>query len=177
MEQRAKTMAAKMLRAKRRVPNDISKNCFLISSLMWFSGSLPLAPCSLLFCDLIRPREHVRRDRQADLLGGLEIDDQLELRRLLHWNFGGLGTFENFVHVGGGAAEQIGNAHAVAHESAVFDKFWRVVNCREPVLRRKLCNQSSLRNEGGNRQREDCIGMLLTRSSKPGLNILRTSYL
>ena len=31
----------------------------------------------------IRPHQHVRRNRQADLLGGFQIDDELELRRLL----------------------------------------------------------------------------------------------
>ena len=33
------------------------------------------------------------RNRHADLLGGLEIDDELELRRLLDGNVGGLGAF------------------------------------------------------------------------------------
>jgi hypothetical protein len=33
---------------------------------------------------LIRPCQHVRRYRQADLFGGFQIDDQLELFRLLH---------------------------------------------------------------------------------------------
>ena len=47
----------------------------------------------------IRSRQHVRRYRQADLLGGLEIDDQLELRRLLDGKIGGLGAFQNLVHV------------------------------------------------------------------------------
>ena len=32
---------------------------------------------------LIRSRQHVRRNRQADLLGGFQIDDELKLRRLL----------------------------------------------------------------------------------------------
>ena len=48
---------------------------------------------------LIRPRQHVRRNRQADLFRGLQIDDELELRRLLHRQIGGLGAFQNFVHV------------------------------------------------------------------------------
>src|SRR5438094_1448247 len=39
---------------------------------------------------LIRPREHVGRNRQADLLCRLEIDHQLELRRLLDWQVCGL---------------------------------------------------------------------------------------
>src|SRR5207244_6861974 len=32
---------------------------------------------------LIRPRQYRRRDRQAERLGGLEVDDQLEFPRLL----------------------------------------------------------------------------------------------
>jgi hypothetical protein len=39
--------------------------------------------CLPSFDHLIRPQQHVRRDRQADLLGCLEIDHELELRRLL----------------------------------------------------------------------------------------------
>ena len=38
-----------------------------------------------LFNDLIRPYQHVRWNRQADLLGGFQIDDELELFRLLDW--------------------------------------------------------------------------------------------
>jgi len=37
----------------------------------------------LLPNDLIRPPQQLRRDRQAEGLGGLEIDDQIELRGLL----------------------------------------------------------------------------------------------
>jgi hypothetical protein len=48
---------------------------------------------------LIRPRQHVRRDRQADLLGGFQIDDQLELRRLLDGNVSRLGAMQNPIHV------------------------------------------------------------------------------
>lgn len=31
----------------------------------------------------VRPRQHIRRDRQADLLGGFEVDDEFKLDRLL----------------------------------------------------------------------------------------------
>jgi len=42
---------------------------------------------------LIRPLQERRRERQTEGLGGLEIDDQLELRRLLEGEIGGLGAF------------------------------------------------------------------------------------
>jgi hypothetical protein len=35
--------------------------------------------------NLVRPEQHGRRNREADLLGRLEIDDQLEFRGSFHW--------------------------------------------------------------------------------------------
>ena len=43
---------------------------------------------------LIRPHQHVRRNRQADLLRGFEIDDELKLRRLLDRQVAGLAPFK-----------------------------------------------------------------------------------
>jgi hypothetical protein len=45
-----------------------------------------------LFDHVVRPPQHRRRNRQAQSLGGLEIDHQLELRRLLYWEVIGLCT-------------------------------------------------------------------------------------
>jgi hypothetical protein len=53
----------------------------------------PLLVFSVLLDHLIRPRQHVGRNRQADLLGRFQIDDELELCRLLHRQVGGLGSF------------------------------------------------------------------------------------
>jgi hypothetical protein len=44
----------------------------------------------------IRPCQHVGRNRQADLLGGFQIDHQLELGRLYR-EIRGLGGFEDFL--------------------------------------------------------------------------------
>jgi len=54
--------------------------------------------------DFIRPRQHVRRNRHADLLRGLKIDDQLELRWLLDWNVGRFRSLENLVDEARGVA-------------------------------------------------------------------------
>src|SRR4030095_11229701 len=56
---------------------------------------------------LIRPRQERRRDRQAQGLGGLEVDAQFELRGLLNGQVAGLGALENPVHVGGGAPNDV----------------------------------------------------------------------
>ena len=55
--------------------------------------------------DFVRSCQHVRWNRQAKCLRGLQIDHELELRRLLHWQLGRLGTFKNFVDVVCGALE------------------------------------------------------------------------
>src|SRR5215471_16674554 len=52
------------------------------------------------FDDLIRPRQQRRRDRQPESLGGLKIDDQLELGRFFNGQVAGTGAFENLVNVG-----------------------------------------------------------------------------
>jgi hypothetical protein len=44
---------------------------------------------------LIRPRQHVGRNRQADLLRCFKIDNELELLRLLYRQISGLSAFEN----------------------------------------------------------------------------------
>ena len=67
---------------------------------------------------LIRSRQHIRRNRQADLLRGFEIDDELELRRLLHWQVGGLCTFQNLVDVNGGAPVLVSHVSCIGHQAA-----------------------------------------------------------
>ncbi len=47
----------------------------------------------------IRSGEHLRRNRQADLLGGFQIDDELKCLRLLYREIGGLAAFQDLVHL------------------------------------------------------------------------------
>ena len=46
----------------------------------------------------IRSRQHIGRNREADLFGGFEVDRQLELLWLLDGYVGGLCPLEQFVH-------------------------------------------------------------------------------
>jgi hypothetical protein len=68
---------------------------------VFFSVTMPLSLDTRHFSldNLIRSRQHVGWNRQADLLGRLEIDHQLKLRGLLHWQIARLGSFENFIYV------------------------------------------------------------------------------
>ena len=56
---------------------------------------------------LIRPREHRRWDRQAEGLRGLQIDDELELRRLLDGQIGRFRALEDLVDKVGGPPPQL----------------------------------------------------------------------
>src|SRR5262249_3954853 len=97
----------------------------------------------------IRPRQHVGRNRQTDLFGRFQIDDELEFLRLLHRKVSRLPTFQYFVHVRSGAAKQIANAYAVGHEPTFFDIFWSAICRWEPALYRQVQNLLSLRIEDG----------------------------
>ena len=55
----------------------------------------------------IRQDEEVRRDGEAKGLGGLEVDDQLEVHGLLDWQIDRLGAFQDSVHVVGATLERI----------------------------------------------------------------------
>jgi hypothetical protein len=49
---------------------------------------LASGPDSVLLYDFVRPQQYRLRDREAEGLGGLEVDDQLELRGLLDGGHG-----------------------------------------------------------------------------------------
>src|SRR4030095_4232259 len=91
-----------------------------------------------LLYDLIRPQQHRLRDGQPERLGGLQVDDQLVLRRLLDWQVGGLGSFQNLVHVSSGAPEQVGLVWSIAHKTTRGDEFRQVVYRRQTALSRQV---------------------------------------
>src|SRR5207249_1043550 len=53
---------------------------------------------------LIRSGQHIGRNRQADLFGCFQVDDELELLWLLNREVGRLGAFQNLVNVSCSAA-------------------------------------------------------------------------
>src|SRR5262245_39269849 len=146
---------------------------FLCGSLIRYS--LPVYPGACL-THSIRSCQHIRRNRQADLLGGFQVDNELKFLRLLHRQVGSLGAFQNLVYIGGGPAIQVGIAHAVEHEPPVFHIFWPVVYRRESALYREVCNLSSLRNKDFIRQYEECVSALLACGLESNLDIFGSLY-
>ena len=97
-----------------------------------------LLPC--LFDHPISSRQHIRRNRQADLLRRLQVDDELELCRLLDRKISGLGAFENLVDKNGYALVAFRAVGSIGHQTAIDNEISLSVNRRQPIFRRQLRN-------------------------------------
>src|SRR6478752_9052658 len=67
------------------------------------------------FDHLVGAGEQCGRNFNAELLGGLKIEDQLEFGSLFHRDVAGFRALENLVRESGGTAKHLGKSHAVAH--------------------------------------------------------------
>src|SRR5262245_6858783 len=76
---------------------------------------------SVLLDHLIRPRQHVGRNRQANLFGSFQIDDEFKLHRLFDWQVSRSSALQNFVGICGGAAVQVGLVRPIGHETSRID--------------------------------------------------------
>src|SRR5713101_7586654 len=88
--------------------------------------------------DLIRPQQQRLRDRQAERLGGLEVDHELPLRRLLDGEIGGLGALQDLVHEGGSSAEHIREVSRIGHEAASLSVLSLREHAGQSVLQREV---------------------------------------
>src|SRR5215475_7606085 len=86
------------------------------------------------FDHLIRSSQQRLRHGQAECPGGLEVDDQVELRWLLHGQVTGLGALEDLVDVARGAPEEVRQVCSIGHETTGLDKGRQGEDRRQPVL-------------------------------------------
>src|SRR4030095_4908034 len=87
---------------------------FSSPSSRWTLRRQDAIPQSLLD-HLIRPRQQRGRDGEAEGLGGLEVDHEFKLGRLLHRQITGFGPLQDPVHVESGAAEHVRSVRSVDH--------------------------------------------------------------
>src|SRR5262245_41287256 len=126
--------------------------------------------------DLIRSRQHVRWERNADLLGGFQIDDELKLRRLLDRQVGGLGTLQNFVNVVRNASVAGHHVRSVVHQSTGLDRFFAAVHHRQSALYRKANDPFMETSKYDAPKQVECIGALLIECGDYFLQIVCASY-
>src|SRR5215470_1655432 len=106
--------AAGKLRANSMMLRANVKMSFFITLLNPFT--------SRLSDHLVRSCQHTRRNRETDLLGGLEIDHQLKLPWLLDRNIGGLCALEDLVHKSHNTPNLFCPVRSIGHQAAGFDK-------------------------------------------------------
>src|SRR4030095_13404640 len=82
---------------------------------------------------LIRPLQERRRHREPEGLGGLEVDDQLALRRLFDREIAGLGASKDAVDIRSGALPKMLAIVTIGHEPPGFDILSRGKDRRQPV--------------------------------------------
>src|SRR5262245_42437497 len=86
-----------------------------------------------LFDDLICPGQQRGRDRQAEGLGGLEVDHQLELYRSPDGKLVRRRTLENSIDIGRRAAKIVEEVVPVRQQPACVDEVKERVDGRETV--------------------------------------------
>src|SRR5262249_38365325 len=92
----------------------------------------------VLLDDAIRPQEQWLRNDQAEGLRRLEVDAQLDLRRLLHRQVAGLGSLQDSIDVHRRPPEQLRIIRKVRDQATRFDVYSLSDHDRKPMSSRQL---------------------------------------
>src|SRR5712691_5309812 len=91
------------------------------------------------FDDLVGASDQRQRDVDAERLGSLEVDDQLDFRDLLHWQLSRLIALENTTSQDASLAPGVAKVSSVGHQAAS--------RCKLTILENR-CNQVAQRKGG-----------------------------
>src|SRR5262245_23753427 len=125
-----------------------------------------------LFDHLVGEREQIVGDLEAERLGGPEVDHELELGRLQNRQVGGLGPLENVRGVDAVLPVGVGDADAVAEQSARHGIFSELVDGGQALPLREIDNAVTPRVEIRVRADQQRVDALLDQRGEGGIEFL-----
>src|SRR5947208_1319322 len=137
-------------------------------------------PCPFLpwsFDDFVRPRQHLWRHGQTDLLRRLQVEHQCELLGLLHRQLRRLGALQDLVHVRGETPVLVHGIRRVGYEPPGLDRFFVVVHRGDPVRDDKVHDAFCVRTYQWAPGYVEAIRALLTQPGEGPLEIVLPAYL
>src|SRR6266550_7770328 len=141
------------------------------------AGKFHCEPPSRFSLDhLVGANHQCHRHLEPDCPCGLEVDDQLEFRRLLYRKTGGTSAAKNFVDVDGGTTIKVGVARPIRDQPSGIDVLLRDVDCGQPMTRRHLRDKASIFLREGVDADDECVCMLCGRVSECRRDVLDFSY-
>src|SRR6266508_2526292 len=124
------------------------------------------------FDHLVGNREQAWRKRQAECLGSLEIEDQLELGRLYDGQIGGLFPLEYPANVDADEPIRVSQAGSITHQAAGRGELARLIegrNCVTCRQRHNLMSPTGTKRIDGNKNR---FGMHLQHCCESGVDLV-----
>jgi hypothetical protein len=99
----------------------------------------------------IGSHQNIGRNCDDNLFRRLKIKNEFEFHRLLYWNIGGFGAFEDFVHVRSRAPRQVSRARSIDGKPTRLYELFSPKDHRKATFYRQFRNARPLGEENGGR--------------------------
>src|SRR5512143_479410 len=121
--------------------------------------------------------EERRRNRQAERLGGLQVDKQFESGRLLDRKIARVRASQDLIDVDGGTMVVADEIRRIGHQTAGPHMVLLPIHCRQTTRCRKICDSCPLLDEHYVHEYENCSGPLLGHRRKGAVDLPRAARL
>src|SRR5215472_2606364 len=125
----------------------------------------------ILFDGFVSEREQPGRYFDAEDLGDLEVDHELDLGRLQDRKIGRLHTLENLSNINAGLTKGIAKIGAIAHQSTGYDVLAQWIHGRYPIAGRQRddlvlpANQKTLSGD------DQCVNLMFGHRRKTDVDL------